>query len=54
MKIVNSEIMIPITQKPASEYFEAALKARGIDFIRWAIVRVDKKEYVLNVAHKCF
>lgn len=52
MKIVNSEIILPIVQTPSTEYFETALKEREIDFIRWAIVHVEKENYVLNVSHK--
>ena len=52
MKIINSEIKIAKTDDVNSEYIENALKLKAIDFVRWAIVSVDEKEYVLNVAHK--
>ncbi len=52
MQIINSEIKIPTIETPNSEYFESVLKDKKIDFIRWAIVAVEKNEYILNVSHK--
>ena len=52
MKIVNSEVSLPKTSNPTSEYFEVGLKNLGYDFIRWAVVRVDEDKFVLNVSHK--
>ena len=52
MKIINSEIKISKTETPNSEYIENTLRSRMIDFVRWAIVSVNDREYVLNVAHK--
>lgn len=52
MQIINSEIKIPTTGTPNSEYFETALKNKKIDFVRWAIVAIEKDHYILNVSHK--
>ena len=52
MKIINSEIAIPITKNPTSEYFEKSLTSQNIDFLRWAIVKVEKENFILNVSHK--
>ena len=52
MKIINSEIKIPRTLKPTSEYFETILKEQNIDFLRWAIVNYDTENFILNVSHK--
>ena len=52
MKIINSEIIVPKKSELSSEYFEDFLKSQEIDYLRWAIVRCDEKNYVLNVSHK--
>lgn len=52
MKIINSEISIPKINNPTSEYFEAFLISQNIDFLRWAIVNYDDKNFILNVSHK--
>ena len=52
MKIINSEIKVPRTENLSSEYFEKFLKTQNIDFLRWAIVNYDEKNFILNVSHK--
>ena len=52
MKIINSEILVPKTDKVSSEYFEKSLISQNIDFLRWAVVNHDEKSFVLNVSHK--
>ena len=52
MKIINSEIKLAKTNELNTEDIENALNEKNIDFIRWAIVSVNEKEYVLNVSHK--
>lgn len=52
MKIVNTEVILAKIENPNSEYFETELKKRGVNFIRWAVVKVNADNFVLNVAHK--
>ena len=52
MKIINSEIIVSKTDKLSSEYIETFLISQNIDFLRWAIVNHDEKNFVLNVSHK--
>ena len=52
MKIINSEFKIPKSTELSSEYFETFLKLKNIDYLRWAIVDFDDKNFILNVAHK--
>lgn len=52
MKIVNSEIIVPKGVALTTEYFEDFLLSKKINFLRWAIVDCNDKNYVLNVSHK--
>ena len=52
MKIINSEFLVPKIENISSEYFETFLKSRKIDFLRWAVVNHDEKNFIINVSHK--
>ncbi len=52
MRIVNSEIILPKSAELSSDYIEALLRNLGVNFLRWAIVRVNENEFTLNVSHK--
>lgn len=51
MKIISSEIKLPKTDNPSSGYFEKGLSELGYKFIRWAIVKIEEDNFVLNVSH---
>lgn len=50
MKIINDEIKIPKISHLTSDYIEQELEKRKIIPIRWAIVKVGKESYTLNVS----
>ncbi len=48
--ITNKEVFIKKTSALTSEYVENELKKQGFNVLKWAIVKVKKDCYKLNVA----
>lgn len=48
--ICTKEIKIIKTDNLNADYIEEALKATGLDVLRWAITSVDDTSYTLDVA----
>lgn len=51
MSIVSEILDIENNGKPSTEYIEAELKKRGIDALRWAIVKISNDFFTINVAY---
>lgn len=51
MKIISEEIQIPKTETLTSEYIEHELSLKGIEPLRWAIVKVETDCFVVNVSY---
>ena len=51
MAIVSENINIKNTGEPSTEYVETELKKSGIVPLRWAIVKISKDFFTINVAY---
>ena len=51
MAIVSENINIKNTGEPSTEYVENELKKSGIVPLRWAIVKISKDFFTINVAY---
>lgn len=51
MKIITDEIKIPKTETVTTQYVENQLGSRGIVPLRWAIVKKDAQNFVVNVSY---
>jgi len=51
MQIVSENINIPTTENISTEYIENFLKEKGINPLRWAIVKTEENMYTVNCAH---
>lgn len=51
MKIITDEIKIPKTETVTTQYVENQLCTRGIVPLRWAIVKKDAQNFVVNVSY---
>ena len=51
MSIVSEILEIENNNNPSTEYVECELKKRGIEPLRWAIVKISKDFFTINVAY---
>ena len=51
MEIISKLINIKNIGEPSTEYIEHELKKMGIDPLRWAIVKISKDFFTINVAY---
>lgn len=51
MSIVSEILEIKNNNNPSTEYVECELKKRGIEPLRWAIVKISKDFFTINVAY---
>ena len=48
--ITNQVVKIAIVDNLTSNYIEEELKNLNLDILSWAIVDIDKSNYVLNIS----
>ncbi len=51
MSIVSEILEIENNANPTTEYIESELSKRGIEPLRWAIVKISKDFFTINVAY---
>lgn len=51
MEITSEIINIKNNGEPTTEYIENELKKMGIDPLRWAIVKISKDFFTINIAY---
>lgn len=51
MSIVSEILDIENNGNPSTEYIETELKKRGIEPLRWAIVKISNDFFTINVAY---
>ena len=51
MSIVSEILEIENNNNPSTEYVECELKKRGIEPLRWAIVKISKDFFIFFVAY---
>lgn len=51
MSIVSEILEIENNGNPTTEYVENELKKRGIEPLRWAIVKISNDFFTINVAY---
>lgn len=51
MSIVSEILEIKNNGNPSTEYIETELKNRGIEPLRWAIVKISNDFFTINVAY---
>lgn len=51
MSIVSEILEIENNNNPSTEYVEGELKKRGIEPLRWGIVKISKDFFTINVAY---
>ena len=51
MQILSEIVKIPNNNEPSTEYIEEELRKKGFDPLRWAIVKVTKDNFVINLAY---
>ena len=50
-KIISEIVDIPKIGNPTTEYIESELKKRGINPLRWAIVKISNDFFTINCAY---
>ena len=51
MQVVSELIEIPNNHNPSVEYIEGELTKRNINPLRWAVVHVSDRIYIVSVAN---
>ncbi len=51
MQVVSKIIDLPNNGNPSTEYIENELLKKGINPLRWAIVKISKDKFTINCAY---
>lgn len=50
--IISESVKLKLTKNVSTKYIEKELEKIGINPLRWAIVSVEKENYIISVAYE--